>query len=1272
VRRDHRMMVCHVLHAGDGYTYLTRQVATDDVLRRGRDPLTEYYHAHGNRPGQWVGAGLADLGVSGEVDEEQMLALFGEGLRPDANEFIAARRAEGVPFAHALREARLGRRFYRFKTSTPLAGKIKEAFAAFEVVRGRRPTVAERREIIEVTAQRLLNRSGKGNPSAAEIRRYIVDELGCASQPVAGFDLVFTPVKSVSVLWGLGQHHLRATIEQIHEHAWRAALAYGEREAAFTRTGVNGVAFVPTAGFVATAFQHRDSRAGDPNLHTHVAVSNRVLAADGVWRTIDSRQLHKVAVSMSEVYNTLIEQGMTERLGVRFVDIDKGPGKRPVREIAGVPQQWLRGFSQRRAQVEAGYEHLVRDYVRRHGRTPPRSVQVKLAQQATLADRPDKAELKTLAEQVAEWRSIARDLIPGVDIERVIAAAITRPVPIADLVDVARVAENVIGTVATERAHWTVYHVRAEAHRQLRGHSFESADDRLRVAESVTQAALARHSVMLDIEIDELPDFLARPDGTSVFRRHGSERFSSLAVLDAEQILVDATRRDAGPVVTPADLRRAIREYENARGRKVRLNPGQRALVEHFVSSGRALAVAIGPPGTGKSTAMGAVRQAWETTGGRVIGLAPSAAAASVLGDELGVTADTLHKLLHTHAIGEDVDVRAGDLLLVDEAGMAGTRLLADLHTLASERGAVIRLIGDHRQLAAVEAGGALRLLHHETGGTELSEVHRFRHPDEAQAVLRFRVGDERALTFYADNHRLNGGVRAAVLDTLYRDWSNDLAENRTAIMISNSTDVVRELSARAQLDRRASGQAEPHGVLLHDGTLAGAGDRIVTRRNRRTLLVDHGHDYVKNGDLWEVRKRFTDGSLHVQHIGHGGTVLLPAHYATRWVELGYSATVHRSQGLTVEISRTFLTPTATREAALVALSRGTDANHAYLDTEQLLHPDEPDTLPGDLYYRHREPQLARAALAQILQHEGAELSATETLRAAHTEPEQLDVLVPQYDHARELLRPPGAAEQAEQWIRTSLPDRADDILTDEAWPTLQRLLHDLDDARIDPAEALSNAANERRLENDPLDPAESVARVLHYRLARHVPFPESSPLRPDLLPGWIATPPQQTDADPARSELQVWTLRQVDRIVDRIHQLGVQAAADRPPWSARLGPVPTDPVARDEWVGRAGQLGAYRERWQIADGRPNSSVRGGGEQARAHRWVQQYLARTELPTTRPDASRSRRIQDLRNQFYNLDTTVRPQLDDLHGDATARTADTELCPRDDAPELDLT
>lgn len=1231
-------MTCHVLHAGDGYTYLTNHIAAGDAQRSAHDPLVDYYTAAGNPPGVWIGSGVAELGMSGDVGEEHMLALFGEGLHPDANALITARIAAGMPYREALESVRLGRRFYQYsEPNIPLVGAVRRGYEEFEKANERRPSVEERRAIKQRVAADLLTGPDGTRPAPELVRAYITDELGKARQPVAGFDLVFSPVKSVSLLWALGGPVIRRIVWEAHEAGIRAALAYMEREAGFTRVGKNGIAQIDTSGFVAVAFTHYDSRAGDPDLHTHVGLANRVLAADGQWRTLDSQQVHRVAVSGSEIYNATVEQVLTGGLGAAWIEVSKRAGRRAVREIDGIPIELITGFSRRSTQVEQGYDRLVADYVTTYGHTPPRSVQMKLAQQATLTERPDKHTPKPLAELTSEWRDAAARMLPGQDIDAVIAGVLNRASTpaVAGLgpVEVADTAARVVDVVSGHRATWTVYHVRAEAIRQLKPIPFTSMAAREAAIEQVVTAALDTGSIELAVTVPDVPAppvLLRRANGESVFHRRGSTRYTSHTVLEAETRLLDAAREPAGPVVALPAVRAAIARYQADTGRT--LDAGQRELVEQFVARGRAIAVGIGPPGTGKSTAMRVVRTAWETTGGRVLGLAPSAAAASVLGDQLGVRAYTLHSLVKAHEDGGGnnggadggIDVRAGDMLLVDEAGMAGTRLLDRVRAIAAERGAVVRLVGDYRQLAAVEAGGALRLLHCDVGGTELSTVHRFRDPAEAAAVLALRVGALDAVAFYAARARLHGGPRAAVLDQLYAAWRADTQAGHTAIMISDSTEVARELSARAQTERRALGLAEAGGVLLHDDTVAGRGDRIVTRYNARRLAVLGGHDYVKNGDLWEVLERHPNGALTVRHTRHRGRITLPPGYVAEHVELGYAATIHRSQGLTVEVSHAYLSPMAVREAALVALSRGILANHAWLDTETVLDPDEPEVLPGDLFYRHRAHDPAEAAFAAIVRREGAEPSATEHLRAALAEPYRLDVVVPQYLHALTVYRGPEAAAEAAEWARQALPDRAADIIADPAWPTLAQVLHEISDAGADPVTRLAQRAAEREFEDDPHSPARSAAQVLHYRLAEDLPTAPTAPAdgqhRPRLLPGWVPTPPEPEPGLSAElAELGSWLRERAEAIADRVRYLGEQAAEHRPAWGAHLGPVPHNPLERGTWIDRAGQVAAYRERFAGSADDP-ALLPGGmrGEAARARTWVHHYLASTP-PSGRAD-----------------------------------------------------
>ena len=178
------------------------------------------------------------------------------------------------------------------------------------------------------------------------------------------------------------------------------------------------------------AFDHRESRSGDPDLHTHVAVANKVRGVDGKWRSLDARGLHALGVAASERYNTRIEDGLARRLGVSFVERPGRPGgdttKRPVREVVGIPHALVRHFSKRRAAIEDRYTDLARDYRHAHGREPDRPTQLKLAQQATLETRDGKGIPRTLAELVADWTAEASTVLGRGGIERMLAATLGR------------------------------------------------------------------------------------------------------------------------------------------------------------------------------------------------------------------------------------------------------------------------------------------------------------------------------------------------------------------------------------------------------------------------------------------------------------------------------------------------------------------------------------------------------------------------------------------------------------------------------------------------------------------------------------------------------------------------------------------------------------------------------------------------------------------------------------------------------------------------------
>src|SRR3984957_5894151 len=381
------------ISAGTGYLYLIRHTSLGDAEPTGERDAAAYYAAQGNPPGRWTGRGAPLLGLAGRtVAERQMRALFGLGAHPDMDAIVDAYIDErwrpwmtGERWdrlvGDAIRSATLGRQFPRYRQLDPFGERVTVRLNGVRECAGREPTEAE-----------------AGRARAREARRQ--------RDAVAGYDLVFSPVKSAALLWAVDPRpRVQEGIAAAHAAAKDAALAVLEEHAAFTRTGTDGVAQIATRGLIAAEFEHWDSRAGDPNLHTHVAVSSKVLGIDGIWRALDGRPLHSAAVAISETYNTVFEAELTARLGVTFAARPGTPeGREPVREIAGVPTAMVEHFSRRRAAIEARYSELERAYREEHGREPDAGSARRLARQANLETREGKRPPAPLADKCAAWR----------------------------------------------------------------------------------------------------------------------------------------------------------------------------------------------------------------------------------------------------------------------------------------------------------------------------------------------------------------------------------------------------------------------------------------------------------------------------------------------------------------------------------------------------------------------------------------------------------------------------------------------------------------------------------------------------------------------------------------------------------------------------------------------------------------------------------------------------------------------------------------------------
>ncbi|MCW4600185.1 relaxase domain-containing protein [Janibacter hoylei] len=1084
-------MSLHKLTAGGGYDYLTRQVAAHDSTELGsRAGLASYYTERGETPGQWVGSGmtgLEGLAAGDVVTADQMHNLFGLGIHPLAQERSAVTEQAGAPDVDE--HSRLGLPFKVYKGEvSDFRIEVARALTAWNVERDmprdHAVPINERARIrSEIGAKFFREEHGRDPRDARELAASIAKNTRPKTTAVAGFDLTFSPVKSVSSLWALADPALAARIELAHQAAIKDALTFIEDHALYSRTGANGVRQVDVQGLVATAFTHRDSRSGDPDLHTHVAVANKVRTQDDRWLSIDGRVLYKGVVAASETYNTSLERHLTRDLGVRFAErANPDPRKRPVREIVGVDPALNERWSARRVSIQARRAQLARDFQTTHGRPPSPVESIKLAQQATLETRGAKHEPRTLTEQRLQWRGQAREVLGS---DEAIRAMVSRSVGAGSDTQlrvtrvtrswVSETSQEIRAAMQSRRSTWQTWHVRAEALRRVRaleGLAPEAVED---VVQRLTTRVLEHDSVLLTRNHDPVtePAALTRADGESVYSVHGSAHYTSTDILAAERRIVAASGRHSAHTVDSTYVDLALLE-STANG--VALNAGQASLVREMATSPACVQLAIAPAGAGKTTAMRALSSAWTNGGGQVLGLAPSAAAAAVLGEQIDVATDTLAKLVwslendpgNLPEWAQAVDRTT--LLVIDEAGMADTLSLDSVITFALERGAKVRLIGDDQQLAAIGAGGVLRDIEASQGALRLNELMRFRTPGEGSASLAMREGRPEAIGFYLDHQRVHVGDLSTMTDEVFDSWRADRGEGRDSIMLAPTRDLVAQLNSRARGHRLEGADAGPS-VRLSDGLEASVGDQVITRVNDRRLRVSPT-DWVKNGDRWQVVDVHDSGSITVQHLRHQRMVTLPADYVAQSTELGYASTVHGAQGVSVDASHALVTDQIARQSLYTAMTRGAHENHVYL--EVVGDGDERNVIRPETV----RPQTATDLLEGILARDDSLVSATTQMRVDADPAPLLGNAVARYTDAlhfaAEDLLGPEAVADLERRADKTVPG----VSAQPAWPALRAHLILLSAHGVDPIVSLREATQSR-----PLDDAIDAAAVLDWRL---------------------------------------------------------------------------------------------------------------------------------------------------------------------------------------------
>jgi conjugative relaxase-like TrwC/TraI family protein len=763
-----------------------------------------------------------------------------------------------------------------------------------------------------------------------------------------GYDVTLRAPKSVSLLWALTtEDGVRAQVQEAHDAAVQATLTQLEHVAAEARRGRNGTVRMPTTGFIAAAFRHRTSRAGDPVLHTHVVIPNVVMGIDGRWSAPNGTMLYANAKSSGYVYQALLRGELTRRLGVVW-----GPVHNGAADLVGTSAEVLRAFSRRRVEIEERRDAIAtraRGSHRHDGTTTTvtteqvaaeRAAQLRssgaTAQLAALETRRAKDPHIDMHAAVVEWRERAARLGYD-DSARRAQMGVQDPTPMNASIS-EELAARLVGESASESEHLCNRASTWSRRDALMGWcaQLNQGAASLDQLDTLVDSFLRGHPAVLRAEGQpglRPGDGIRLANGGFVPARGDLVRFTTRRMRAVEERLVAAAAAREEDLLAVADTElanAAIRAHASTAG--FPLTPGQEAMVVGITTSGRGVEVVVGHAGSGKTTALSVAHSIWASGGRQIRGAAKAAAAARHLELSTGIPSQTLDSLLLDVRRG-DRPLGRGDVLILDEAATTETVLLAELLAHGRSEGWKVVLVGDDEQLAEIDAGGGFRGLRQRLGAHVLSDNVRQHQPWERRAIDLVRRGEAvEALAMYIDNRCVAiADTRGVACRLMVSRWWQRRADGGSELLQAHRNSDVRAINRLAH-DRRVAA-AEVGDDAVGFGVDIGVGDRVLTRLPARPLGVINGmRGVVMQLDTTPGRESVT------LKLDNGGTRWLNAEYlrchtadGLPALDLAYATTIHRNQGITAQRSQVLIDRALTGDAAYVALSRGRDSNEMVL-----------------------------------------------------------------------------------------------------------------------------------------------------------------------------------------------------------------------------------------------------------------------------------------------------------------------------------------------------
>jgi conjugative relaxase-like TrwC/TraI family protein len=727
-----------------------------------------------------------------------------------------------------------------------------------------------------------------------EARKFIdADGRERRLDPILGYDIRFAAPKSVSLLYAVGSPEIRSAILRAHDHAVAEAVGYLERTACFVQRGRGGVRIELGSGFLAMAFRHRSSRAGDPALHTHLVTANMTRAAsDGRWLSLANpkRQspLLREAKAAGHIYQAALRAGVTRELGAEWQPVVNGYA-----DLAAIGRPVIDHFSQRRTEIVAEMAE--------RGTTSAAAAEV-----AAYRTRDAKDYEVDPDTQRSEWVSRAAEFDLTADsIDRALAKVRRREPKAIAVADV----EQALADLEAHHSHFDRRNLLSALANQLR----EGADAR---GLEGAVAGLVASDRLIEIHRGAGP--------------LDSTYYTTPRLWELEQRFMQTARNGDGAgaaVVDRATLAAVLERHHY-------LSDEQMAMVTRLTTGGERVVAVAALPGTGKTTALAAAQEAWAAAGIRGVGVATARSASGELAEVTGVPATSITALLiKTEEAAERglAPLPPGTVIVVDESSTTSTPHIAALADWVEGCEGKLVLIGDPRQIGAVGPGGLYGNFTNEFEPIYLTEIRRQRDPvDRRMVELAHEGRGSDALDLLRTRERLViADSLPEALDAQALDWHRSFAAGEDAVMIARRTRDVANLNERAREILIADGRLGTEAIDVGGQPFA-VDDRVVTRLNT---------PQVSNRERWEVvgvdagKRRLDLRSLSDETKG----VTLDRRYLDKATASGepaiqhaYALTTYSTESKTFDSAFALLDSGISREDFTVAISRARGATVAY------------------------------------------------------------------------------------------------------------------------------------------------------------------------------------------------------------------------------------------------------------------------------------------------------------------------------------------------------